>query len=125
MKIRISWTEPPLPTDLRWNPHAYSRVRKPKHRGALVGTLWGVPVDGNACGRAVVYQLKVLLTGEVRTVYWDGSMYGDVPCLFDVDTHEPVLRRPSGIAWFCRLEDVVRIPDGETVETGAGDAGDA
>jgi hypothetical protein len=108
-KIRTSWEDAPLPTDLTWNPRVYSRVRKPKHRGALVGTLWGVPVDGHACGRAVAYQFQ-MLTGEVHTVRWDGTMYGDSPCLFDVDTGEQILRNPAGIAWFCRLEDV-RIPD--------------
>jgi hypothetical protein len=111
MKIRTDWNEPPLPTDLTWNPWVYSRVRKPKHRGALVGTLWGVPVDGHACGRAAVYQMQ-MLTGEIRTVWWDGTMYGDLPYLLDVDTDERVLRSATSIAWFCRLEDV-RIPDAE------------
>jgi hypothetical protein len=108
-KIRTSWEDAPLPTDLTWNPRVYSRVRKPSHRGALVGTLWGVPVNGHACGRAVAYQFQ-MLTGEVHTVWWDGTMYGDSPYLLDVDTDERVLRNPAGIAWFCRLEDV-RIPD--------------
>ena len=105
MKIRTDWDEPALPTDLTWNPRVYSRVRKPKHRGALVGTLWGVAVDGNTCGRGTAYQLQVL-TGEIHTVFWDGTMYGDSPYLLDVDTEKPVLRSPKSIAWFCRLEDV-------------------
>lgn len=108
MKIRKDWGEPVLPTDLAWNPRVYSRVRKPKHRGALVGVLWGVPVDGNACGRAAVYQLQTL-AGEVRTVWWDGTMYGDTPYLLDVDTDERVLRNPQSIAWFCRFEDVQKL----------------
>jgi hypothetical protein len=119
VKIRTEWNEPPLPTDLTWNPRVYSRVRKPKHRGALVGTLLGVPVDGNACGRAVAYQFQ-MLTGEIHTVWWDGTMCAtpsgttswDTPYLYDVDTDELILRNPAGIAWFCRLADV-RIPDAE------------
>jgi hypothetical protein len=105
VKIRTDWADPPLPTHLTWNPRVYSRVRKPTHRGALIGLLWGVPVDGHACGRAAVYQLKTLI-GEVRTVWWDGTMYGDSPYLLDVDTDERVLRNPASIAWFCRFEDV-------------------
>lgn len=108
MHIRTDWDEPALPTDLTWNPRAYSRVRKPKHRGALLGTLWGVPVDGNTCGLGVAFQLQTL-TGEVRTVYWDGSMYGESPCLFDIDTHDQVLRSAKSIAWFCLLDDVQKL----------------
>jgi len=114
MKIRTDWNDPLPVTDLSWNPRVYSRVRKPHHRGALVGTLWGVPVDGHACGRAAVYQFQAL-TGEVRTVWWDGTMCEGSPYLYDVDTDQLVLRNPAAISWFCRLGDVpvgvVRNPD--------------
>lgn len=104
MKIRTDWADTPLVTDLTWNPHAVSPVRHPR-RGALIGTLLGVPVTGKSCGRAIAYQFQ-MLTGEVRTVWWDGTMYGDAPYLHDVDTGELVLRDPAGIAWFSRLENV-------------------
>ena len=107
MAIRTKWDDAPLVTDLRWNPRvlSYSGCRRPSMRGALVGTLLGVPVDGRACGRGTVYQFQ-MLTGEVRTVWWDGTMYGDSPTLFDVDTGEQVLRNPAAMSWFARLEDV-------------------
>lgn len=104
---RAKWDDALLVTDLKWNPRVVSHsraVRSDKGRGALVGTLLGVPVDGRACGRGTAYQFQ-LLTGEVRTVFWDGTMYGDSPVLFDVDTEEQVLRNPAAFAWFARLED--------------------
>lgn len=105
---RTKWDDPALATDLTWNPRviSYSRaVRSAKGRGALVGTLLGVPVDGRACGRGTAYQFQ-LLTGEVRTAWWDGTMHGDSPYLFDIDTGEQLLRNPAAFAWFARLEDV-------------------
>lgn len=99
-----SWEDAPLPTDLVWKPRAYSNVRSPK-RGALVGTLLGVPVDGRSTGRGVAFQIGII-TGEVRTVWWDGTMAYGSPELFDVDTQEPVLRNPQAIAWFALLADV-------------------
>ena len=103
MKQRTGWDDAPLATDLTWNPRVISYARGGK-RGALVGTLLGLPVDGRSCGRSVAYQFQ-LLTGEVRTVWWDGTMHGDSPYLFDVDTGEQVLRNPVAMAWFSRLED--------------------
>ena len=106
MKQRTGWDDAPLATDLTWNPRviSYSGCRRPSMRGAFVGTLLGVPVDGRSCGRSVAYQFR-LLTGEVRTAWWDGTMHGDSPYLFDVDTGEQVLRNPVAMAWFSRLED--------------------
>ena len=112
MKIRTDWADPVLPTDLTWNSRVYSRVRKPSHRGALVGSLFGVPVDGNSCGRGTVYQFQTL-NGDVHTVWWDGTMYGDTPYLLNVDNDASILISPAAIAWFCLLKDVVRIPDTE------------
>ena len=102
---RTSYTDPPLCTVLQWHPHAHSNVRSPK-RGALVGQLWGVEVDGKSTGRGVAFQFGGL-SGEVRTVWWDGTMaVGGVPQLYDVDTGDPVLRSPESIAWFARLQDL-------------------
>lgn len=106
--IRTSWQDAPLRTDLVWKPHAHSNVRSPK-RGALVGTLLGVEVDGKSTGRGVAYQFG-LLTGEVRTVWWNGTVGRDgegpyYPYLYDVDTQEQVLRNPQAVAWFGRLQE--------------------
>jgi hypothetical protein len=104
MRERTSYTDAPLRTELVWKPYAHSNVRSPR-RGALVGTLWGVEVDGKSTGRGVAYQFG-LISGEVRTVWWDGTMWGDVPEFYDVDTGEHVARNPLAVAWFARLEDV-------------------
>lgn len=103
LPVRTNWDDAPLHTDLVWN----GRVKNNRgSRGALVGTLLGLPVDGHSFGRAVAYQFG-LLTGEVRTVWWDGTLtHGDVPELYDVDTGESVLRNPQAFAWFARLQDV-------------------
>lgn len=98
---RSSYDDPPLETDLVWHP----RARRGNRRGALVGALWGVPVTGADCGRGTAYQLG-MLTGEVRTVWWDGTMCGDTPQLYDVDTNEFVTRNPMAVAWFARLDQV-------------------
>lgn len=109
MKQRTGWDDAPLATDLTWNPRviSYSRaVRSDRGRGALVGTLLGVPVDGRACGRGTAYQFQ-LLTGEVYTAFWDGTLHHDTPCLFDIDTENSLpLFNPAAFAWFARLEDV-------------------
>lgn len=112
MTQRTGWDDQLLATDLTWNPRVISHsraVRSDRGRGALVGTLLGVPVDGRACGRGVAYQFR-LLTGEVRTAWWDGTMYHGSPCLFDIDTDAELLRNPAAFAWFARLEDVIRNP---------------
>lgn len=108
-QTRTSWQDPLLHTELTWKPHAHSNTRSPR-RGALVGMLHGVEVSGKTIGRGHAYQL-CMLTGEVRTVWWDGTMGHDsggayYPYLYDVDTGEQVLRNPRYVAWFARLEDV-------------------
>jgi hypothetical protein len=113
--VRTNYEDAPLRTELQWRPHAINYVRSPK-RGALVGTLWGVEVDGKSIGRGVAYQLG-MISGEVRTVWWDGTIgYAErnwqnaivkgVPELYDVDTQEPVLRNPQNVSWFARLQDI-------------------
>ena len=111
---RTKWDDPVLVTDLHWNPRviSYSRRCSRRGRGALVGTLLGVPVDGRSCGRGTAYQF-LLLTGEVRTVWWDGTMHGDSPYLFDIDTGEQVMRNPAAFAWFDRLENVTKEGEGK------------
>lgn len=102
---RANWQDAPLRTDLVWKPHAHSNVRSPR-RGALVGQLLGIEVDGKSTGRGVAYQFG-LISGEVRTVWWDGTLsYGDVPEFYDVDSGERVSRNPQAIAWFARLQDI-------------------
>lgn len=98
---RSDWSDAPLPTELTWNPRVHSNVRSPQ-RGALVGTLLGVEVDGHSTGRGVAFQFG-MLTGEVRTVWWNGVMNHGAPEMFDVDTQELVLRNPDGVAWFALL----------------------
>jgi hypothetical protein len=104
-----------LVTDLVWNPRVHSNVR---NRGALVGTLYGVPVTGKDTGRGVAYQLVTTL-GDVHTVYWDGTVgggrapyltnqhpYGVYPYLYIVDTGKQVLINPAFVASFRKLADV-------------------
>jgi hypothetical protein len=105
-----------LETELVWNPRAHSNVR---HRGALVGTLYGIPVTGKDTGRSVAYQLVTTL-GKVFTVYWDGTVggqrapymtasrspFGIYPYLYDVDTDKQVLINPAFVASFAKLADV-------------------
>lgn len=98
-----------LTTDLVWNPRVHSNVR---NRGALVGTLYGVPVTGKDTGRSVAYQL-VTVNGDVFTVFWDGTVasnhappYLVYPYLYEVDTGERVLINPSYVASFRKLADV-------------------
>ena len=106
--VRTNYEDAPLRTELQWRPHAINYVRSPK-RGALVGTLWGVEVDGKSIGRGVAYQLG-MISGEVRTVWWDGTVGRDgeveYPYLYDVDTGEQVLRNPQYVAFFVRLKDI-------------------
>jgi hypothetical protein len=103
MKQRTKWDDDLLVTDLKWNPRVISYARGGK-RGALIGTLLGLPVDGRTCGRGTAYQFQ-MLTGEIHTVWWDGTMYGEAPYFLDVDTGERVLRNPAGIAWFARFDE--------------------
>lgn len=100
--MRTNINDPLLATELAWNP----RVRCPGGRGALVGTLFGVPVTGMDRGRGVAYQVRTVL-GEVRTVWWDGMMWGaEGPGLFDVDTGVQVQVNPIAVASFDRLAAV-------------------
>ena len=99
---RTSYDDPALVTDLVWKPRA---VRNGNQRGALVGTLWGVPVTGKDVGRGTAFQFR-MLTGEIHTVWWNGSMWGDAPAFLDVDTNEPVWRNHLAVAWFARLSEV-------------------
>lgn len=92
-------------TDLVWNP----RVKNARGtRGALVGTLCGVPVTGRTHGRAVAFQLQ-LTTGQVHTVFWDGTLHFGAPCLFDLDTGValPHWNPEFAFAWFDLLDNVV------------------
>ncbi|AVO21383.1 hypothetical protein PBI_MEGABEAR_74 [Mycobacterium phage Megabear] len=99
---RTSYSDEPLVLDLVWNP----RAKRGNGRGALVGTLLGVPVTGADCGRGTAFQFQ-LLTGEVRTVWWDGTVRIDrSPHLFDVDSGAEVNVNPLAMAWFARLSDV-------------------
>lgn len=91
-----------LTTDLTWNPHAYVNSHR---RGALVGTLLGVPVDGRSFGRGTAYQLVTSL-GEVRTVWWTGAMYFDAADFVDVDTFESVRRNHDAIVSFDLLANL-------------------
>ena len=99
---RTSMDDALLPTELVWNP----RVVRPGGRGALVGTLLGVPVRGMDRGRGVAYQIA-MIDGEVRTVWWDGHLWGGgEPGLIDVDTGEQVRYNPMAVAWFARLDSL-------------------
>lgn len=92
-------------TELVWNPRV---VNARGTRGALVGTLCGVPVTGRTHGRAVAFQFQ-LHTGEVHTAWWDGTLHHGAPVLFDIDTHEPLPRwNPAfAFAWFDLLDNVI------------------
>ena len=106
--VRTFHQDPLFRTELVWRPHAYSNVRSP-YRGALVGQLYGVEVNGKSTGRGVAYQIG-MTTAEVRTVWWDGTVGRDgeveYPYLYDVDTGEQVLRNPQYVAFFVRLKDI-------------------
>lgn len=97
-------TAPALATDLTWNPRVHSNATG--RRGALVGTLLGLPVDGKACGKGVAFQFE-LTTGAVHTAWWDGTLHHSAPVLFDVDTNAELPRfNPAAFVWFARLADV-------------------
>lgn len=97
-------TTPALETFLTWNPRVHSNATG--RRGALVGTLLGVPVTGRTCGRGTVFQFQ-LTTGAVHTAWWDGSLHHGAPVLFDVDTHAPLpLFNPAAFVWFDLLAHV-------------------
>ena len=95
----------PLVTDLTWNPHA-CKNGNPRRRGALEGTLLGVPVNGRHIGRSVAFQFE-LINGEIHTAFWDGTLHHGSPCLFDIDTHQPLpLFNPAAFVWFDLLSNV-------------------
>lgn len=95
-----------LTTDLTWNPHA-CRNGNPRRRGALEGTLLGVPVNGRTIGRGVAFQFE-LTTGEIHTAWWDGTLHHGVPVLFDIDTHAPLPRfSEQAFVWFDLLDNVI------------------
>jgi hypothetical protein len=95
-----------LNTDLTWKPRA---VKNGPGVGALVGTLYGVPVNGRSIGRGVAYQLVTIL-GDVYTVWWDGTVSSNLvepylvyPYLYQVDTGDSVTINPSYVAEFYKL----------------------
>ena len=99
-------TTPALTTELVWNPNA-CKNGNPRRRGALEGTLLGVPVNGRTIGRSVAFQFE-LTTGEIHTAFWDGTLHHGAPCLFDIDTHQPLpLFNPAAFVWFDLLSNVV------------------
>ena len=97
-----------LETNLVWNAKACKNGNV-RRRGALEGTLYGVPVGGRDIGRSVVYQLETV-NGDVHTVWWDGTISGSTvdvyPYLYQIDTDKLVLIHPSVIVWFDKLENV-------------------
>lgn len=94
-----------LATDLVWNPRA-CKNGNPRRRGALEGTLLGVPVNGRTMGKGVAFQFE-LTSGEVRTAWWDGTTHYGSPHLFDIDTHEPLPSySPEAFVWFDLLDNV-------------------
>ena len=100
-----------LKTELVWNPKACKNGNVSR-RGALEGTLLGVPVGGRDIGRSVAYQLETV-SGDVHTVWWDGTVksnlvqpYLTVPYLYQIDTDKLLLINPSVIVWFDKLENV-------------------
>jgi|JI10StandDraft_1071094.scaffolds.fasta_scaffold19646_11 hypothetical protein len=93
-----------LVTDLAWNSRACKNGNT-RRRGALEGTLLGVPVNGRTIGKGVAFQFG-LITGEVRTAWWDGTLHYGSPCLFDIDTHEPLSFSPEAFVWFDLLANV-------------------
>jgi hypothetical protein len=97
-----------LKTELVWNPKACKNGNI-RRRGALEGTLLGVPVGGKDIGRSVAYQLETV-NGDVHTVWWDGTVGSDDtgvwPHLYQLDTDVSISLSPSQIAWFDKLENV-------------------
>ena len=100
-----------LKTELVWNPKA-CKTGNVSRRGALEGTLLGVPVGGRDIGRSVAYQLETV-SGDVFTVWWDGTVTSDLvqpylttPYLYQLDTDKLLLINPSVIVWFDKLENV-------------------
>lgn len=100
----MTTTTTTLVTDLAWNSRACKNGNT-RRRGALEGTLLGVPVNGRTIGKGVAFQFG-LITGEVRTAWWDGTLYYGSPCLFDIDTHEPLSFSPEAFVWFDLLSNV-------------------
>lgn len=97
-------TTAPGTTDLTWNPRVHSNATG--RRGALVGTLLGVPVNGRTCGKGVAFQFE-LADGDVHTAWWDGTLHHGAPVLHDVDTNERLpLFNPEGFVWFDLLANV-------------------
>lgn len=96
-----------LTTDLTWNPRA-CKNGNPRRRGALEGTLLGVPVNGRTIGKGVAFQFE-LVTGAVHTAWWDGTLqFGGAPVLFDIDTHAPLPRFDlEDFVWFDLLDNVI------------------
>jgi hypothetical protein len=95
-----------LTTALVWNPHA-CKNGNPRRRGALEGTLLGVPVNGRTIGRGVAFQFE-LATGAIHTAWWDGTLDHFAPVLFDIDTHERLpLFSPEAFVWFDLLDNVI------------------
>ena len=100
-----------LETNLVWNPRACKNGNV-RRRGALEGTLYGVPVGGRDIGRSVAYQLETV-NGDVHTVWWSGTLtsnlvqpYLTVPHLYQLDTDKLLLINPSVIVRFDKLENV-------------------
>ena len=100
-----------LETNLVWNPKACKNGNV-RRRGALEGTLLGVPVGGKDIGKSVAYQLETV-NGDVHTVWWDGTVtsnlvqpYLTIPHLYQIDTNKLLLINPSVIVWFDKLENV-------------------
>ena len=97
-----------LKTELVWNPKACKNGNV-RRRGALEGTLLGVPVGGRDIGRSVAYQLETV-SGDVHTVWWDGTVGNDgykvYPYLYQIDTDKLLHINPSFIVWFDKLENV-------------------
>lgn len=92
-------------TELVWNPRVHCNATG--RRGALVGTLCGVPVNGRTCGKGVAFQFQ-LADGTVHTAYWDGTLHYGAPCLFDYDTHVALPHyNPEFFAWFDLLSNVI------------------
>ena len=92
-------------TDLVWNPRVHCNATG--RRGALVGTLLGVPVDGRTCGKGVAFQFE-LTTGDIHTAYWDGTLHHGAPVLYDIDTHDRLpLFNPAAFVWFDLLSTVI------------------
>ena len=97
-----------LETNLVWNAKACKNGNV-RRRGALEGTLLGVPVGGKDIGRSVAYQLGTV-DGAVFTVWWDGTIGDDngkvYPYLYEYDTDSLLLLNPDVVVWFDKLENV-------------------